>query len=134
MFVPFPYLGAVGDVLEGSKVQLGAQDCYIEAKGAYTGAVSIGMLKSTGVKAVLAGHSERRSIFGEDDDTINKKVRAPRGRVHGKTRRGEARRERRGEGEERHGRPWRDRLRVPANTGFCWEGVAVSKPIVYILP
>mmetsp|Transcript_24046 Transcript_24046/g.49734 ORF Transcript_24046/g.49734 Transcript_24046/m.49734 type:complete len:285 (-) Transcript_24046:521-1375(-) len=74
VFVPFPYLGAVGDVLEGSKVQLGAQDCYIEAKGAYTGAVSMGMLKSTGVKAVLAGHSERRSIFGEDDDTINKKV------------------------------------------------------------
>jgi len=74
VFVPFPYLGAVGDVLDGSKVQLGAQDCYIEAKGAFTGAVSMGMLKSTGVKAVLAGHSERRSIFGEDDETINKKV------------------------------------------------------------
>ena len=75
VFVPFPYLGAVGDVLKGSKVQLGAQDCYVEAKGAYTGAVSMGMLKSTGVAAVLAGHSERRSIFGEDDEMINKKVR-----------------------------------------------------------
>ena len=105
MFVPFPYLGAVGDVLDGSKVQLGAQDCYIEAKGAFTGAVSMGMLKSTGVKAVLAGHSERRSIFGEDDETINKKVRAPQGGVHGggkgEERRGE---ERRGEEKRREQR------------------------------
>ena len=74
VFVPFPYLGAVGDVLKGSKVQLGAQDCYVEAKGAYTGAVSMGMLKTTGVKAVLAGHSERRCIFDENDDMINQKV------------------------------------------------------------
>eukprot|EP00614_Pseudopedinella_elastica_P013233 CAMPEP_0172602080 /NCGR_PEP_ID=MMETSP1068-20121228/22291_1 /TAXON_ID=35684 /ORGANISM="Pseudopedinella elastica, Strain CCMP716" /LENGTH=287 /DNA_ID=CAMNT_0013403337 /DNA_START=38 /DNA_END=901 /DNA_ORIENTATION=- len=75
VFVPFPYLGPVGDALKGSKVGLGAQDCYTEAKGAFTGAVSMGMLKSSGVTHCLAGHSERRTVFGEDDEIIAKKVR-----------------------------------------------------------
>ena len=74
MFVPYPYLGPVGDVLKGSKVGLGAQDLFIEPKGAFTGAVSAGMLKSSGVTYCLAGHSERRTVFGEDDAMINAKV------------------------------------------------------------
>ena len=64
----------MGDALKGSKVGLGAQDCYTEAKGAFTGAVSMGMLKSSGVTHCLAGHSERRTVFGEDDEIIAKKV------------------------------------------------------------
>jgi len=75
VFVPYPYLGPVGDVLKGSKVGLGAQDLFIEPKGAFTGAVSAGMLKSSGVTYCLAGHSERRTVFGEDDAMINAKVK-----------------------------------------------------------
>ena len=51
------------------------QDVHPVAKGAFTGAVSPGMLTSLGTQFVLAGHSERRTLFGEDDATINKKVR-----------------------------------------------------------
>lgn len=71
---PFPFLTAVNDALEGSKVGLGAQDCYWETAGAYTAAVSTSMLKSVGCKYVLAGHSERRATFGDSDADINKKV------------------------------------------------------------
>lgn len=53
------------------------------AKGAFTGAVSPGMLTSLGTQFVLAGHSERRTLFGEDDATINKKVRGGTGAVLG---------------------------------------------------
>jgi len=75
IFVPYPYLGPVSNVLAGSKVGLGAQDVYIEEKGAFTGAVSMGMLKSSGVTHCLAGHSERRTVFGEGDAGINLKVK-----------------------------------------------------------
>lgn len=75
VFVPYPYLGPVADILKGSKVGLGAQDLYTEAKGAFTGAVSVGMLKSAGCQYVLAGHSERRTVFGEDDAMVNAKVK-----------------------------------------------------------
>jgi len=75
VFVPYPYLGPVGAVLEGTKVGLGAQDVYTEEKGAFTGAVSMGMLKSSGVQYCLAGHSERRTVFGEGDEDINAKVK-----------------------------------------------------------
>merc|ERR1719231_687635 len=66
--VPFPFLPAVAEILAGSGVSVGAQDLYTEEKGAFTGAVSPGMLKSIpGVEFVLAGHSERRVLFGDDD-------------------------------------------------------------------
>merc|ERR1711988_245671 len=51
------------------------QDCYTEEKGAFTGAVSMGMIKSMGCTYALAGHSERRTVFGENDEDINAKVR-----------------------------------------------------------
>jgi triosephosphate isomerase len=75
VFVPFPYLGPVAAVLKGTTVVLGAQDCYTKAKGAFTGATSMGMIKSSGCEYVLAGHSERRTVFGEDDTVIAAKVR-----------------------------------------------------------
>ena len=54
-----------------SKIKLGAQNCFYELKGAYTGAVSAPMLKSVGCDYALVGHSERRKIFSERDSDIN---------------------------------------------------------------
>ncbi len=59
-----------------SRPIVGAQNCYFEAKGAFTGEVSIPMLKEQGVTHVILGHSERRHIFGESDELIAKKVKA----------------------------------------------------------
>jgi triosephosphate isomerase len=61
--------------LPNSNSQLGAQDCFYESTGAFTGAVSTDLLKEVGVTHVLIGHSERRTIFKEDDVIINKKVK-----------------------------------------------------------
>ncbi len=71
---PYTSLYAVSQVLKGSNVKLGAQDVYFEASGAYTGKVSISMLKSCGVEFVILGHSEQRQFFGETDETVNKKT------------------------------------------------------------
>lgn len=60
--------------VSGNRVTVGAQDLHIEEKGAFTGAVSTGMLASVGCIYVLCGHSERRSVFGDSDDMVNKKV------------------------------------------------------------
>lgn len=76
VFPPFPYLLGVGEALGGSGVILGAQDVYHQASGAFTGEISVGMLKDCAVGAVLAGHSERRHVIGEDDRTVNLKVAA----------------------------------------------------------
>lgn len=73
---PFPFLYRVREVLDGSKIALGGQDCHWEAKGAYTGEVSPPMLKEAGCRFVVLGHSERRHIIGESNDQINRKVRA----------------------------------------------------------
>ncbi|MCC7144813.1 MAG: triose-phosphate isomerase [Phycisphaeraceae bacterium] len=74
----FAYLAQVGQVLKkaGSGIKLGAQDCYFEANGAFTGEVSLSMLKDVGVSVVLTGHSERRHVLGESDELINRKTRA----------------------------------------------------------
>lgn len=76
VFPPFPFLLAVGEALQGSAVKLGAQDCYFEASGAFTGEVSIDMLRDCGVGVVLTGHSERRHVLGETDELVNAKTRA----------------------------------------------------------
>jgi len=71
---PFPYLAAVGQALRGSDVALGAQDVSQFEDGAYTGGVSGAMLADCGCRYVIVGHSERRSGFGESDDTVALKV------------------------------------------------------------
>ena len=73
---PFVYLDAVSQALEGSKVMLGAQDVYFQASGAFTGEISLDMLKDVGVKFVLTGHSERRHVLNESPDLIAKKAAA----------------------------------------------------------
>lgn len=73
---PFPWLLAVGELLKGSAVALGAQDVYSEPKGAFTGEVSPGMLTEAGCEYVIIGHSERRHVLGESDSAINHKVHA----------------------------------------------------------
>ena len=73
---PFPYLLAVGEVLRGSAVALGAQNAFHEKEGAFTGEVSPTMLADVGCRHVILGHSERRHKFGETDAFINRKVHA----------------------------------------------------------
>jgi triosephosphate isomerase len=73
---PFVYLDAVGQAIAGSGVLLGAQDVYPEKNGAFTGEISLDMLKDLGVKFVLAGHSERRHVICEQPDLIARKARA----------------------------------------------------------
>jgi len=73
---PFPFLHPLKNVVEGSKVRLGAQNCHYEAEGAYTGEVSPRMLASLGCEFVIIGHSERRAYFNENDKLINRKLLA----------------------------------------------------------
>ncbi len=74
----FPYLAMVGKTLKdaGSGIKLGAQDAYFQADGAFTGEVSMAMLKDIGVDVVLTGHSERRHVINETDVLINAKTLA----------------------------------------------------------
>ena len=73
---PAPYLLAVRDVVQGTGVDLGAQNASAEAPGAFTGELSLDMLLDTGCKSVILGHSERRALYGETDAIVNKKVHA----------------------------------------------------------
>jgi triosephosphate isomerase len=73
---PFVYLDAVGAVIGGSSLLLGAQDVYFEKNGAFTGEISVEMLRDLGVRFVLCGHSERRHVIGETGNLIAKKAHA----------------------------------------------------------
>ena len=70
-------LYAVGNVLTDSTIQLGAQDCYIHSKGAFTGEISPEMLLDVGCQWTIIGHSERRHILGESDALQNEKPNSP---------------------------------------------------------
>ena len=74
--VPFTALTVVAEVLKGSHVRLGGQDLYWEPQGAFTGEVSAGQLADAGATHVIIGHSERRRLFGDTDEAVNKKLKA----------------------------------------------------------
>ncbi len=73
---PFTALAAAVQAAAGSPVEVAGQDVHWEAQGAFTGEVSAAMLAEVGCKHVIVGHSERRQLFGETDETVRKKVGA----------------------------------------------------------
>jgi triosephosphate isomerase len=72
---PFTSLETAQTLLKDSLIKFGAQNMYFEESGAFTGEISPSMLKSVGCEYVILGHSERRTIFGESDQIINKKIK-----------------------------------------------------------
>ncbi len=73
---PFTLLREVSALLAGSGTKIFAQNAYFEAKGAFTGEISMGQAKDAGCHGVILGHSERRHVFGETDENLIKKLRA----------------------------------------------------------
>ncbi|NPA13710.1 MAG: triose-phosphate isomerase [Aquificae bacterium] len=71
---PFIDIPAAVEMTKDTPVKIGGQNCYYEKEGAFTGEISPVMLKAAGCEYVILGHSERRHIFGESDELINKKV------------------------------------------------------------
>jgi len=69
-------LSKVAETLSGSNIKLAAQNCYPEPQGAFTGEVSPGLLKDAGCEYVIIGHSERRQLFAETDESVNSKALA----------------------------------------------------------
>jgi triosephosphate isomerase (TIM) len=73
---PFIHLQSVIKALNGSSIAVGSQDVYFEPDGAFTGEISVAMLKEIGCIYSICGHSERRHVIGETDELVNKKVAA----------------------------------------------------------
>jgi len=73
---PTVYLAAVADAIAGSPIELGAQNLYPAADGAFTGEVNAAMLSDVGCRFVILGHSERRQLLGETDAEVAKKLQA----------------------------------------------------------
>jgi triosephosphate isomerase len=73
---PFTALAAAVEAAKGSPVAIGAQDCYWEKEGAFTGQVAAPMIADLGCRHCIVGHSERRQFFGETDATVDKKIAA----------------------------------------------------------
>lgn len=72
---PFTVLYEVSKIIKGTNINLSGQNMYFEDKGAFTGDISSIFLKDVGCNYVILGHSERRNIFGETDELINKKLK-----------------------------------------------------------
>ena len=73
--VPYIDLQTALDATKGSNIKVGAENCYWEESGAFTGEISAKMLKTIGVEYVIIGHSERRTFFGDTDETVAKRTR-----------------------------------------------------------
>lgn len=73
---PFVSLEAAAEIIRDTPVRLGAQNMHAEEAGAFTGEISAPMLASVGCHYVILGHSERRQLFGETDEGVNRKVKA----------------------------------------------------------
>jgi len=73
---PFTALRAAAEAARGSSVGVAAQDCYFEREGAFTGEVSVAMIKDAGAGYVIIGHSERRRLFGDTDEWVSRKLNA----------------------------------------------------------
>jgi triosephosphate isomerase len=73
---PFTAIHAAADAARNSNVAIAGQDVHWDREGAFTGEVSASMLREAGAQYAIVGHSERRTLFGETDQTVNKKVHA----------------------------------------------------------
>jgi triosephosphate isomerase len=71
---PFTALRAAADAAKGTTVGIAAQDCHWEREGAFTGEISVAMIRDAGAGYVIVGHSERRRLFGDTDEWVNRKV------------------------------------------------------------
>ena len=71
---PFIHLSNISRIVDKDAISIAAQNCSSEAKGAFTGEISVKMIKSTGAEYIILGHSERRQYFNEDSDTLKKKI------------------------------------------------------------
>lgn len=74
VFPPYPFISKVKDIAAEAGVTIGAQTIVYQDKGAFTGGVAASMVKSIGCEYILCGHSERRTVFKEDDDDIDREV------------------------------------------------------------
>src|SRR5688500_17146288 len=73
---PFTAIAAAAAALKGSAIDVGAQNLHWEREGAFTGEVSAAMVREAGATLVIIGHSERRTLFGESNASVNKKTLA----------------------------------------------------------
>lgn len=75
IMAPFTQLDTLVEAFKGTGIKVGAQNVHYEKEGAYTGEISVDMLKEIGVDYCVVGHSERRQYFGEIDETVNRKLK-----------------------------------------------------------
>ena len=73
---PFTSLASASEAAKGSGIDIAAQNMHWEREGAFTGEISAAMIRETGARYVIIGHSERRTLFGETNETVNKKTHA----------------------------------------------------------
>ena len=73
---PFTSLASASEAAKGSAIEIAAQNLHWEREGAFTGEISAGMAREAGARYAIVGHSERRTLFGDTNETVNKKTHA----------------------------------------------------------